>query len=94
MHVTDLALVISAVPLSGDATPVSAIAIIAGIGVGILPIGVARRYKRQHPCQIIPLTDDWAQRHLCLCWRDWSQLSPPMRSSASEQQAFSASSSL
>ena len=51
-----------------------------GIGVGILPIGVARRYKRQHPCQIIPLTDDWAQRHMCLCWRDWSQLSPPMRS--------------
>ncbi|MBF5005387.1 LysR family transcriptional regulator [Diaphorobacter caeni] len=51
-----------------------------GIGVGILPIGVARRYRRQHPFRIIPLTDAWAQRHLCLCWRDWSRLSPSMRS--------------
>ena len=45
MHVTDLALVISAVPLSGDATPVSAIAIIAGIGVGILAVTPIVRHR-------------------------------------------------
>ena len=45
MHVTDLALVISAVPLSGDATPVSAIAIIAGIGVGILAVTLIVRHR-------------------------------------------------
>lgn len=51
-----------------------------GIGVGILPIGVARRYRRRHAYQIIALTDDWAQRHLCICYRDWSGLSAPMQS--------------
>lgn len=51
-----------------------------GIGVGILPIGVARRYRRRHAYQIIALTDDWAQRHLCICYRDWSALSAPMQS--------------
>lgn len=51
-----------------------------GIGIGIVPIGVARRYRRRNPFQIIALTDDWAQRHLCLCFRDWAGLSAPMQS--------------
>ena len=51
-----------------------------GIGLGIVPLDVARRHKRRFPHQMIALTDDWAKRHLCLCWRDWEQLSPPMQS--------------
>ncbi len=51
-----------------------------GIGLGIVPIGVARRYKRAHPFQVIALQNDWAQRHLCLCFRDWGELSAPMQS--------------
>ena len=45
MHITDLVLVVSAVPLSGDATPVSTIAIIAGIGVGILAVTLIVRHR-------------------------------------------------
>ena len=45
MHVTDLALVSSAVPLAGEATPGSAIAIIAGIGVGILAVTLIVRHR-------------------------------------------------
>lgn len=51
-----------------------------GIGIGIVPIGVARRYRRRYPFQIIALTDEWAQRHLCISYRDWQALSAPMQS--------------
>lgn len=51
-----------------------------GIGLGIVPMGVARRYKRRHGYRIIALADDWAQRNLCVCYRDWAALSAPMQS--------------
>ncbi|MDF3933691.1 LysR family transcriptional regulator [Pseudomonas citronellolis] len=51
-----------------------------GVGVGILPEGVARRCKRRHALRTLKLTDTWAQRRLCLCFREWDALSAPMRS--------------
>lgn len=51
-----------------------------GIGVGIVPMGIARRYRRRHDYQSLNLGDPWARRHLCLCFRDWGRLSAPVRS--------------
>ncbi|EXF44334.1 LysR family transcriptional regulator [Pseudomonas sp. BAY1663] len=51
-----------------------------GIGVSILPRGVARRLRARHAYRIRPLMDNWARRQLCLCYRDWSALSAPMQS--------------
>lgn len=50
-----------------------------GIGLGILPQSVARRYRRQHSYKIIMLADTWARRQLCLCFKDWKELSAPMQ---------------
>ena len=51
-----------------------------GIGIGILPQNIARRYKRQYAYRTLLLTDDWARRQLCLCFKDWKELSAPMQS--------------
>nr|WP_288355129.1 LysR substrate-binding domain-containing protein [uncultured Pseudomonas sp.] len=51
-----------------------------GIGLGILPLGIARLHRRRHGLRVIALSDAWARRELCLCFRDWSDLSMPMRS--------------
>ncbi|OLU30615.1 LysR family transcriptional regulator [Pseudomonas sp. PA27(2017)] len=51
-----------------------------GIGLGILPLGIAQLHRRRHGLKVIALDDAWAQRELCLCFRDWSELSMPMRS--------------
>ena len=51
-----------------------------GIGLGIVPRGIAQRYRRRYGYQILALTDDWARRRLCLCFDDWAALSPPMQS--------------
>jgi DNA-binding transcriptional LysR family regulator len=51
-----------------------------GVGVGVMPQGIARRYRRRHGYRALTLTDDWARRRLCLCFRDWATLSPPMQS--------------
>ncbi|PZW68696.1 DNA-binding transcriptional LysR family regulator [Pseudomonas sp. URMO17WK12:I1] len=51
-----------------------------GIGLGILPQGIARLHRRRHGLKMITLTDAWAQRELCLCFKSWSELSMPMRS--------------
>lgn len=51
-----------------------------GIGLGILPQGIARLHRRRYGLKVIALTDAWAQRELCLCFRDWNELSMPMRS--------------
>jgi DNA-binding transcriptional LysR family regulator len=39
----------------------------ANIGVGILPEGTARRHARTMALQIIPLSDEWAERKLQIC---------------------------
>ncbi|WP_017904625.1 LysR substrate-binding domain-containing protein [Pseudomonas asplenii] len=51
-----------------------------GVGVAIVPQDIARRYKRRYPLRMLALTDDWARRRLCLCYREWGQLTAPMRS--------------
>lgn len=50
-----------------------------GVGVGIVPDSMARRYRRRYPHRKVALTDDWTRRHLCLCFRDWAGLSAPVR---------------
>lgn len=51
-----------------------------GVGLGIAPQRIASRYRRRHGYRTIGLGDDWARRHLCLCFRDWETLSLPMQS--------------
>lgn len=51
-----------------------------GVGLGILPQGIARRYRRRHGYRVVPLSDSWARRQLCLCFGDWNALSAPMGS--------------
>lgn len=51
-----------------------------GVGVGIVPQGIAQRYRRRYPLQTVGLADDWARRQLCLCFREWSELTAPMQS--------------
>lgn len=51
-----------------------------GIGLGILPRSVASRYRRRYAYRTVALVDPWARRQLCLCFRDWDELSLPMKS--------------
>ena len=51
-----------------------------GVGVGIVPTDVGRRYRRRHGYEMLPLVDAWARRRLCLCFRDWETISAPMQS--------------
>lgn len=50
-----------------------------GVGLGIVPQGVASRYKRRYGFVARPLRDSWANRSLCLCYQDWDTLSKPMQ---------------
>ncbi|UQN36155.1 LysR substrate-binding domain-containing protein [Alcaligenes aquatilis] len=50
-----------------------------GVGQGIVPQGVASRYKRRYGFVARPLSDAWANRSLCLCYQDWDALSKPMQ---------------
>lgn len=50
-----------------------------GIGIGVVPERAARRYQRRHGYRTLTLTDAWARRRLCLCFRDWVALSAPVR---------------
>lgn len=51
-----------------------------GVGLGIVPQGVASRYRRRFGYRTVALADDWARRRLCLCFRQWQELSPVMQS--------------
>lgn len=51
-----------------------------GVGLGILPQSIAGSLRRKHSYRTVALTDNWARRQLCLCFRDWDGLSPPMQS--------------
>ena len=50
-----------------------------GAGIGIAPESAARRCRRSTDIAIIRLRDDWATRHLSLCVRDESGLTPPAK---------------
>jgi DNA-binding transcriptional LysR family regulator len=51
-----------------------------GVGVGIVPQGIARRHQRRSGYKTLTLAEPWARRRLCLCYRKWGALSPPMQS--------------
>lgn len=69
---------------SGGALPVSRIRmktfegvcemVSHGVGLGIVPQGIASRYRRAHSFKVAMLEDDWARRCLCLCYREWHAL--------------------
>ena len=50
-----------------------------GVGVGIVPASIARRFRRRYRYRALALSDAWARRRLCLCFRDWDALSPTVR---------------
>lgn len=50
----------------------------AGIGVGVLPLAAVERY-RTPDLRAIRLTDDWANRRLLICAKDFGQLSAHAR---------------
>ncbi|MFC0402133.1 LysR family transcriptional regulator [Paraburkholderia rhizosphaerae] len=51
-----------------------------GVGVAIIPLAVAKRLRRRYPFRTITLSDNWARRHLSLCFQQWNTLSAPMQS--------------
>ena len=53
-----------------------------GVGLGVLPERVVRRFGRRHGVRAVPLTDAWTHRTLMLCLRDAGQLSAAARALA------------
>ena len=51
-----------------------------GVGVAVVPWSAAKRYRRKYPYQSLSLTEDWAHRQLCACFRNWDELSVPIKS--------------
>ncbi|MEB3899246.1 LysR substrate-binding domain-containing protein [Pseudomonas putida] len=51
-----------------------------GVGIGIVPQSIAKRYRRRYSLHVVALQDGWAQRQLCLCFKAWGELSGPMQS--------------
>ena len=49
-----------------------------GIGVGIIPVSVAERFGKKFHYSILPLTDQWARRQICICYKTLDSLSPAM----------------
>ncbi|EBZ5134596.1 LysR family transcriptional regulator [Salmonella enterica subsp. enterica serovar Saintpaul] len=50
----------------------------SGIGVGVLPVSVAERFSKKFHYHILPLTDQWARRRICICYKTPDSLSPAM----------------
>lgn len=48
-----------------------------GVGLAIVPAAAARLGQRRHGCRTVGLSDAWANRRLCLCYREWAALSAP-----------------
>lgn len=51
-----------------------------GVGIAVIPRGIARRHRRRYAFHTVVLDEAWAQRQLCLCFQDWPALSPAMQS--------------
>lgn len=49
-----------------------------GIGVGVLPVSLAERFSKKFHYAILPLTDQWARRRICICYKTPDSLSPAM----------------
>lgn len=50
-----------------------------GIGIGILPESVADRFQQKFRYRKLLLTDHWARRQICICYKNWGALSPAMK---------------
>lgn len=50
----------------------------SGIGVGVLPVSLAERFSKKYHYLILPLTDPWARRRICICYKTPDSLSPAM----------------
>src|SRR5690606_31473366 len=48
----------------------------AGLGVSVVPRQVAGLYVSSGQVQIVPLSNDWAQREFAVCWRPGGDVSP------------------
>ena len=46
----------------------------AGVGIGVVPDRVARRYVKNLNIQIVQLSDEWALRNLHICVRNMKEL--------------------
>ncbi|SEL45905.1 DNA-binding transcriptional regulator, LysR family [Pseudoxanthomonas sp. GM95] len=57
-----------------------------GVGLGVLPAMVVRRFGRRHGVRAVPLTEAWTQRTLMLCLRDAKALSPMVKALADHLQ--------
>jgi DNA-binding transcriptional LysR family regulator len=47
----------------------------AGLGIAVMPQQVAELYLQSLDVVVRPLSDEWAQRQLCIVFQDQSQLS-------------------
>lgn len=50
-------------------------AVEAGLGIGVLPLAAAHGFTESMGLKVLPLSDDWAARHMLLCTRS----QPPAR---------------
>lgn len=50
----------------------------SGIGAGVLPLSLAERFSKKFSYHILPLTDSWARRRICICYKTPDSLSPAM----------------
>jgi len=50
----------------------------SGIGVAVLPVSVAKRFSKKFHYPVLPLTDQWARRRICICYKTPDSLSPAM----------------
>ncbi|HFK7188855.1 LysR substrate-binding domain-containing protein [Serratia odorifera] len=50
----------------------------SGIGVAVLPVSVAERFSKKFHYPVLPLTDQWARRRICICYKTPDSLSPAM----------------
>jgi DNA-binding transcriptional LysR family regulator len=49
----------------------------AGLGISVVPVEVARTYRRTLGLRVIPLSDAWAYRRFVVCFKDFDALQPP-----------------
>ena len=59
----------------------------ADVGIAIIPEGAARRCAASMPIAIVRLQDDWANRRLVICARDFKTLPRPARQLAEHLRA-------
>ncbi|MNR69454.1 LysR substrate binding domain protein [compost metagenome] len=49
-----------------------------GLGIGVVPEGIARHYLSAMGLVLLRLRDEWAERQFYVCVRDMAQLARPV----------------